>query len=113
MPATAVSVAERIGAAPPTADDLFDPGTNLGLGAAELGRLLKLFGGRRAPAVAAYNAGEVQAGIWLDQCGTGCSDALYVANISFAATRAYTAAVLAAADGYVDLGMPAAAPLSD
>lgn len=113
MPATAVSVTERIGAAPPTADDLFDPGTSLGLGAAELGRLLKLFGGRRAPAVAAYNAGEVQAGIWLDQCGTGCSDALYVANISFAATRVYTAAVLAAADAYVDFGMPAAAPLSD
>jgi soluble lytic murein transglycosylase len=94
-------------------DDLFDPRTNLGLGAAELGRLLELFEGRRAPAVAAYNAGEVQAGIWLEQCGGACPDALYVANISFAATRAYTAAVLAAADAYAALERPGPPPLND
>ncbi|HSO21448.1 MAG TPA: transglycosylase SLT domain-containing protein [Chondromyces sp.] len=113
MPATAVAIAARTGAAPPSVDDLFDPNTNLGLGAAELGRLLELFDGRRAPAVAAYNAGEVQAGIWLEQCGGVCPDARYVANISFAATRAYTAAVLAAADAYAALEKPDPPPLND
>lgn len=113
MPATAAAIATRTGAAPPSVDDLFDPRTNLGLGAAELGRLLELFDGRRAPAVAAYNAGEVQAGIWLDQCGGACPDALYVANITFAATRAYTAAVLAAADAYAALEKPGPPPLND
>ena len=103
MPATAVSVAERIGRPEPTAEDLFDPRVNLELGAAELGRLLEVFGGRRAPAIAAYNAGEMQAELWLDQCGPGCTDALYLLNISFGATRSYTAGVMAAAINYAEL----------
>jgi len=103
MPATAVSVAERIGRPEPTAKDLFDPSVNLELGSAELGRLVEVFGGRRAPAIAAYNAGEAQAKLWLDQCGQGCTDALYLLNISFRATRAYTAGVMAAATNYAEL----------
>jgi soluble lytic murein transglycosylase len=103
MPATAVSVAERIGRPEPAAEDLFDPRVNLELGAAELGRLLEVFGGRRAPAIAAYNAGEMQAELWLDQCGPGCTDALYLLNISFGATRSYTAGVMAAAINYAEL----------
>jgi soluble lytic murein transglycosylase len=87
----------------PTAEDLFDPSVNLELGAAELGRLVEEFGGRRAPAIAAYNAGEAQAKLWLDQCGQGCTDALYLLNISFRATRAYTAGVMAAANNYAEL----------
>ena len=109
MPATAAAVAARIGRAKPSGDDLFDPKTSLELGAAELARLLKVFGGRLGPVVAAYNAGEIQAQLWLDQCGADCDDALYLLNISFSATLAYTADVLAAADSYADLygGAPA------
>jgi soluble lytic murein transglycosylase len=103
MPATAASVAERIGRPEPSAEDLFDPRINLELGGAELGRLVTVFGGRRAPAIAAYNAGEAQAKLWLDQCGQGCTDALYLLNISFRATRAYTAGVMAAAISYAEL----------
>jgi soluble lytic murein transglycosylase len=103
MPATAVSVAERIGRPEPTAEDLFDPRVNLELGAAELGRLVEVFGGLRAPAIAAYNAGEMQAKLWLDQCGPSCPDALYLLNISFGATRSYTAGVMAAAINYAEL----------
>jgi len=103
MPATAVTVAARIGKDKPTAEDLFDPYVNLELGAAELGRLVGVFGGRHAPAVAAYNAGEVQAKVWLDQCGPGCTDALYLLNISFKSTRSYTAGVMAAATSYDEL----------
>jgi soluble lytic murein transglycosylase len=103
MPATAEAVAERERRTRPTPDDLFDPRVNLGLGAAELARLTAAFGGRRAPAVAAYNAGEAQARLWLDQCGPGCSDGLYLVNISFTATRTYVAHVLSSADRYREL----------
>ncbi len=103
MPATARAVADRLGMSPPTPGDLFDPRTSLMLGAAEMGRLLAEFDGRRAPAVAAYNAGEHQAKLWLAQCGANCSDDLFVANISFGATRSYTSTVLAGAFIYSSL----------
>ena len=103
MPSTAVAVAANSGLPRPSADDLFDPSLNLRLGATELGRLIETFGGRWAPSVAAYNAGEVQAKLWLDQCGSECTSALYLQNISFGSTRAYTAGVLSAAVSYSEL----------
>jgi soluble lytic murein transglycosylase len=103
MPSTAVAVATNSGLPRPSADDLFDPSLNLRLGATELGRLIATFGDRWAPAVAAYNAGEVQARLWLDQCGSNCTSALYLQNISFASTRTYTAEVLSAAVSYSEL----------
>jgi soluble lytic murein transglycosylase-like protein/tetratricopeptide (TPR) repeat protein len=106
MPATARTVALRLGQSPPNPEGLFDPQTSLLLGAAELGRLVSEFGGRRAPAIAAYNAGEHQANLWLSQCGAGCSDDLYIATISFAATRSYTSTVLAGASMYSSLYAP-------
>lgn len=112
MPATARTVAARLGVAPPSPDDLFDPPTSLMLGAAELGRLVAAFEGRYAPAVAAYNAGEHQARLWLAQCGTPCGDDLFVANISFSATRNYTATVLAGASIYSNLYPTSDAALS-
>jgi soluble lytic murein transglycosylase-like protein len=115
MPATARAVALRLGEPPPTPDDLFDPGSSLVLGGAELGRLLAEFDGRRAPAIAAYNAGEHQARLWLEQCGAGCNDDLYIATISFAATRSYASTVLASASMYSSLYAPehAAVTVSD
>jgi soluble lytic murein transglycosylase-like protein/tetratricopeptide (TPR) repeat protein len=112
MPATAIAVAARVGTPEPTRDDLFDPRISLELGAVELGRLVEVFGGQRAPAVAAYNAGEAQAKLWLEQCGEGCNDALYLMNISFASTRGYTANVLSAATVYAEM-YPADVEISD
>jgi soluble lytic murein transglycosylase len=103
MPATAADVAERIGMTPPTADDLFDPGISLELGAAEIRRLMDAFGGRWAPAIAAYNAGQSQARLWLEECGDDCSEARYVATITFTATRSYTRNVIATANHYAEL----------
>jgi soluble lytic murein transglycosylase-like protein/tetratricopeptide (TPR) repeat protein len=103
MPATAEAVAAAAGLPSPTGDDLFDPRLNLQLGATELSQLIEVFDGRWAPAIAAYNAGQAQAQEWLDQCGPDCPPSLYVLNISFATTRAYTAGVLAAADSYEEL----------
>jgi len=71
MPGTASDVAKRLGQPPPTAEELFDPGLSLDLGAAEMRRLMDVFSGRWAPAIAAYNAGEAQAVLWLEQCGEG------------------------------------------
>jgi soluble lytic murein transglycosylase-like protein len=103
MPATAVGVAQENGSSTPTLDGLFDPELSLELGAAEIARLLEVFDGQWAAAVAAYNAGETQAKLWLEQCGDPCSSELYVANISFSTTRKYTSDVLSSASTYVEL----------
>jgi soluble lytic murein transglycosylase len=103
MPATAAVVAQSLGETPPKPEELFDPAVSLRLGAAEIGRLLREFSGRQAPAIAAYNAGEDQARLWLDQCGGSCTDALYLVNISFSATRDYTGEVMASALSYASL----------
>jgi soluble lytic murein transglycosylase len=103
MPATAATVAARHGLEPPDSSDLFRSEVALALGARELGRLAERYRPLLAPAVAAYNAGEAQADLWLSQCGSGCTDARYLLGIGFDATRAYTAAVLAGAEEYAAL----------
>jgi len=103
MPATAVAAGVANGRPEISPDDLFEPFISLDLGAAELGRLLEVFGGNRAASVAAYNAGEAQAKLWLDQCGDGCSEARFLAQVSFSVTRGYTEAVLGAAAAYSEL----------
>lgn len=103
MPATAAELSTRLEQATGAPTDLFDPSVALRLGTAELHRLLDEFDGFTPAVVAAYNAGEAQARLWLDQCGTGCDETSYVAAISFGATRSYTADVLWAASMYREL----------
>jgi soluble lytic murein transglycosylase len=103
MPATAVATGRANGRPEIEPDDLFEPFISLDLGAAELGRLLRVFSGNRAAAVSAYNAGEPQALLWLDQCGGECTEARYLTTVSFSVTRDYTEAVLAAAEIYDEL----------
>jgi len=103
MPATATAVAARHGLEPPEPGDLFRSEVALSLGARELGRLVSRYRPLLAPAVAAYNAGEAQADLWLARCGQDCSDARYLLAISFNATRGYTAAVLASGEAYAAL----------
>jgi len=103
MPATAAEVASRKGLPPLDGEHLFDPKVSLGLGANEIGRLLEVFVDRWAPAVAAYNAGEAQARLWLEDCGAGCSDELFVAHVTFTSTSQYTRDVLAGAAAYAEL----------
>jgi len=103
MPATAIATGSANGRPEMIPDDLFEPLISLDLGAAELGRLLRVFGGNRAAAVAAYNAGEAQARLWLEQCGDGCTEARFLAHVSFSVTRGYTEAVLGASAAYDQL----------
>lgn len=103
MPRTAAVTAQRLARPEPSPQDLFQPEVSLQLGAAEIGRLLGIFDGFRAPAIAAYNAGEEQARLWLDACGEGCTESRYVSVIAFDATRRYTKDVLWAATMYRSL----------
>ena len=103
MPSTATDVAAANNRPPPELDELFDPAVSLDLGGAEISRLVSVFDGQLAPAVAAYNAGEIQARIWLDQCGSPCLPEVYVGNITFSVTNGYTQDVLSAAEVYVGL----------
>jgi soluble lytic murein transglycosylase-like protein len=103
MPATAAATGAANGHPEVSPDDLFSPAISLDLGAAELGRLLDVFDGNRAAAVAAYNAGEAQAQLWLDQCGEECSEHRFVSLVSFSVTRSYVEDVLAAAVAYDEL----------
>jgi soluble lytic murein transglycosylase-like protein len=114
MPATAIATGSANGRPEMVPDDLFEPLISLDLGAAELGRLLRVFEGNRAAAVAAYNAGEAQARVWLAQCGEGCTEARYLAHVSFSVTRAYTEAVLGATAAYDGLyGAPSGSGLNE
>ena len=97
---SAVTVAAKIGKASPTPEQLFQPEWSLELGAAELGRLSRSFEGFSAGAVAAYNAGEAQSSLWIEQCGPGCDEGRFVLTITFDATRRYTGDVLASAEVY-------------
>jgi len=111
MPITAAEVASRAGVTPPDAEQLFDPIVSLGLGANEIGRLLELFVDRWAPAIAAYNAGEAQARLWLDECGSDCSEERFMVHVTFTSTSHYTRDVLIGAAVYAESygSMPVAA----
>lgn len=100
MPRTAQQVAQRLEIAAPDPEELFDPALSLKLGAAELARLVQAFNGFTAPAIAAYNAGEAQSRLWLEQCGKGCDVDRFALTVSFSATRGYTKDVLASAKIY-------------
>ena len=66
LPATAEQVAKKLALAS-YADELFDPDTNLHLGAAYLGGLLHRFQGQEALAAGAYNAGARAMTRWCEQ----------------------------------------------
>jgi soluble lytic murein transglycosylase-like protein len=63
MPATAKEVARSLGM-DASRVDLYDPETNLRLGASHFARLLERHGGEPAFALAAYNAGPTPVGRW-------------------------------------------------
>jgi soluble lytic murein transglycosylase len=65
IPSTSRAVAKRLGTMVHV-DELFDPETNIRLGVAYLGELLRQFGGQEALAAGAYNAGERAMMRWCD-----------------------------------------------
>lgn len=99
---TARRVATAIGLGELDPEDLHRPEVSIALGAAYLGELETLFGGKIAPTVAAYNAGEPQAELWQRYCKTDEPEE-YLAKIAFKETRAYVVKVLTSQANYTEL----------
>lgn len=76
----------------PSRADLYDPATNIRLGAARLTTLLKKYDAEIPVALAAYNAGENAAERWLPE--QPIDSDIWIENIPYNETRAYVRRVL-------------------
>ena len=92
MPQEAGRIAGDAGLPPPTREQLFDPATNIAVGAAEFAQKLARMNGKLVPAIAAYNAGEDAVGKWIAQTPADDID-LFVEAIPYAETRLYVKTV--------------------
>jgi soluble lytic murein transglycosylase len=91
-PATARETARRWSLPAPNRADLFDPKTNITLGAARLKELEQRFGSELPVALGAYNAGEAAAERWLP--ARAVDSDVWIENIPYNETRAYVRRVL-------------------
>ncbi|HET7314565.1 transglycosylase SLT domain-containing protein [Salinisphaera sp.] len=87
MPGTAADLARAMGRPAPSAYDLNDPATNIGLGARYLGDMLAEWSGNIALATASYNAGPHKIAEWLPDHDMPA--AIWIANIPYTETRRY------------------------
>ena len=92
MPATALSVANERKEVYGGASSLYDPETNITLGATYYVDLLSRFEGNRVKALAAYNAGPSRVVRWTEE---EMAVDQWVDSIPFGETREYVQAVLA------------------
>jgi soluble lytic murein transglycosylase len=102
MPATANTVAQRIGIPPVGRDDLFDQDTNIRIGVRYVEQLLEQFSGNLVYTIAAYNAGPMVVNSWRDQHGTYSQDE-FVEMIPYQETRQYVKRVLRSYREYIRL----------
>jgi soluble lytic murein transglycosylase len=98
MPSTAERVARELPMPGFTPDQLFDPTTNVRLGADYLAGLIRQFAGRTSAAVGSYNAGPHVVVRWAPE-GAGEDDE-WVEEIPYEETRAYVKRVLRSAEAY-------------
>jgi soluble lytic murein transglycosylase len=94
MPATARQLAEERGIEGFKSEDLFDPRTNITLGAAYLDQLANRFDGRLSAAIGSYNAGPRRVSSWLQGEARKLPDDVWVEGIPYDQTRAYVKRVL-------------------
>lgn len=107
MPTTASGCAKRMGV-PYSASKIWDPATNLSIGAYYLDLLHARYGGNSALALAGYNAGEGNADRWLRELPADAPLDTYVESISFRETRHYVKRVLSTYQVYRVLDAQAA-----
>jgi soluble lytic murein transglycosylase len=111
IPNTSAEVAKQLGLAT-FPDELFDPDTNIRLGATYLGGLLRRFRGQEALAAGAYNAGARAMMRWCDQWGGRPLDE-FVELVTYDQAREYIKRVLAIYARYRYLyGQPLELPLT-
>jgi len=94
MPATANQVARQLKLKKPNRNDLYSASLNVNLGSTYISDMLKKFGGHRALASAAYNAGPHRVKAWLPEDNSLPSD-VWIDTIPFTETREYVRAILA------------------
>jgi len=94
MPTTAAQLAREQGLAAFQSEHLFDPGTNIRLGAAYLVQLGRRFDGRMSAAIGSYNAGPRKVSDWLRGDGGALEDDVWVESIPYDQTRSYVKRVL-------------------
>jgi soluble lytic murein transglycosylase len=94
MPKTAKQTAQKHKVPYKKTSQLYDPETNITLGSAYLGDMLKRFDNNPAFAAAAYNAGPHRVKRWLQQRGDLPLD-IWIETIPFKETRRYVQNVLA------------------
>ena len=99
---TAARLAASAGRPLRTPRDLEDPALAIELGAAYLAELRALFGNEQHMVIAAYNAGEAQAGLWRRHCYSSGADE-YFTKVGFRETRTYLEHVLHNTAQYHDL----------
>ena len=98
MPETAERLARTAPIEGFTADDLFDPRTNVRLGAQYFADLLRQFAGRTSAAIGSYNAGPHVVVRWAPESSR--EDDEWVEEIPYEETRAYVKRVLRSAQAY-------------
>lgn len=92
MPEEASRIATAGGLGELTREDLFDPETNIAVGAAEFAQKLAYWKGNQILAIASYNAGERAVGTWIETTPVDDTD-LFVEAIPYAETRLYVKTV--------------------
>lgn len=103
MPATANTVAQRVGLPAVGREDLFDQETNIRIGVRYVEQLLEQFSGNIVYTIASYNAGPLAVGGWITQY-RGQSQDEFVELIPYQETRQYVKRVLRSYREYVRLG---------
>lgn len=105
MPATANTVAQRLGISALGREDLFDQETNIRIGVRYVEQLLDQFSGNFVYTVAAYNAGPVIVRTWVMQYRNSSEDE-FVELIPYQETRQYVKRVLRSYREYIRLASP-------
>ncbi|HMK73440.1 MAG TPA: transglycosylase SLT domain-containing protein, partial [Myxococcaceae bacterium] len=99
MLSTAQAVARDLRLQKPSAEGLLEPGLNIQIGAAYLGRLLARFGGNAVYALASYNAGASAVERWRSS-RSGLELDAFVEEIPLTETRGYVKRVLRSYNAY-------------
>lgn len=92
MPQEASRIATAGGLGDITREHLFDPQTNIAVGAAEFSQKLAYWNGNPILAIASYNAGESAVGTWIEMTPVDDID-LFIEAIPYAETRLYVKTV--------------------
>ena len=100
LPGTAKYIAKKRKLTYQSANDLFDPKTNITLGTVYYDYLLDKFNGNRVVATASYNAGPGNVGKWLKASQGKLPVDVWIETIPFNETRRYVMSVLAYASIY-------------